>query len=83
MKTAVPPALSSARCSHDFPTKPCGHMVSLTKVMSTGMGSTAAARVAAIPDERAFGVRQAERTAARAAVDSIHKLNKVGTSGNE
>ena len=35
----APPCWSSALCSHVFPTKPCGHMVSETKVTETGMGN--------------------------------------------
>jgi len=39
LKMDAPPCWSSALCSHVFPTKPCGHMVSETKVTETGMGN--------------------------------------------
>ena len=39
LKIDEPPCWSSACCSHVLPTKPCGHIVSETKVTATGMGN--------------------------------------------
>ena len=39
LKMEEPPCWSSACCSHVLPTKPCGHIVSETKVTATGMGN--------------------------------------------
>ena len=53
MKMDAPPCWSSALCSHVFPTKPCGHMVSETKVTETGMGNrvrAAALRIMEAPE---------------------------------
>ena len=52
LKAAAPPSASTACCSHVFPTKPCGHIVSETNLTATGMGSIATAaaeRAAAVP----------------------------------
>lgn len=52
LKAAAPPSASTACCSHVFPTKPCGHIVSETNLTATGRGSIATAaaeRAAAVP----------------------------------
>ena len=52
MKMDAPPCWSSALCSHVFPTKPCGHMVSETKVTETGMGNRVRAAALRIMEAR-------------------------------
>ena len=52
LKMDAPPCWSSALCSHVFPTKPCGHMVSETKVTETGMGNRVREAALRIMDAR-------------------------------